>query len=101
MIFGIDEETVDHQLGSAVVADIDPTHPGIELRADKYFFIAKGQRIPGEVPRRRDSSGGMRTCCARSRTRGTIAGSDLSGRRRTQGMGYDMPPMTSYYLGVR
>ncbi len=50
LIFGTDEEIVDNQVGSALVADIDPAHPGMEVWADKFFYTAKGERLAGPVP---------------------------------------------------
>jgi hypothetical protein len=29
----------DNQVGRALVADIDPEHPGMEIWANKFFFI--------------------------------------------------------------
>ncbi|MBW3627726.1 MAG: silent information regulator protein Sir2 [Gemmatimonadetes bacterium] len=156
MIFGINEETADNQLGSAVVADIDPAHPGMELWADKYYFTARGQRIPGEVPPQTGLVWWDADLLREIAHRGTVAKwrgptlatgiegavmswADVVGdwreeiitfangelriysttipaadRRVTlmqdpiyrldvahKAMGYDMPPMTSYYLGVR
>jgi rhamnogalacturonan endolyase len=50
LIHGIDEEVADNQVGRALVADIDPAYPGMEVWADKFFFTAKGEPIPGPVP---------------------------------------------------
>ena len=50
LIFGTDEETADNQVGSGLVADIDPAHPGMEVWAERFFYTAKGERLPGPVP---------------------------------------------------
>jgi rhamnogalacturonan endolyase len=50
LIFGTDEETADNQVGSGLVADIDPGYPGMEVWAERFFYSAKGERIPGPVP---------------------------------------------------
>ncbi|HEX6623158.1 MAG TPA: hypothetical protein VF064_05560 [Pyrinomonadaceae bacterium] len=50
IIFGTDEETADNQVGSALVGDIDPAYPGMEVWGEKFFYTAKGERIPGPVP---------------------------------------------------
>ena len=50
LIFGADEETQDNQVGSGLVADIDPDRPGMEVWAERFFYTAKGERIPGPVP---------------------------------------------------
>jgi rhamnogalacturonan endolyase len=50
LIFGTDEETADNQVGSGLVADIDPNHPGMEVWAERFFYTAKGERLPGPVP---------------------------------------------------
>ena len=50
IIFGADEETADNQVGQALVGDIDPAYPGMEVWGDKFFFTAKGEKIPGAVP---------------------------------------------------
>ncbi len=50
LVFGTDEETIDNQIGSALCGDIDPARPGMECWAEKFFYSAKGERIPGPVP---------------------------------------------------
>jgi len=50
LIFGTDEETQDNQVGSGLVADVDPAHPGMEVWAERFFYTAKGERLPGPVP---------------------------------------------------
>jgi hypothetical protein len=50
LIFGTDVETADNQVGSGLVADIDPAHPGMEVWAERFFYTSKGERIPGPVP---------------------------------------------------
>jgi len=50
LIFGTDEETADNQIGRALVGDIDPAYPGMECWGDKFFYSAKGKRLPGPVP---------------------------------------------------
>jgi len=50
LIFGVDEPTNDNQVAGGLVGDIDPKHSGMEVWADKYFFTAKGEIIPGPVP---------------------------------------------------
>jgi len=49
-IFGTREETGDDQIDRALVADIDPSYPGMECWGNKFFYTAKGDIIPGEVP---------------------------------------------------
>ena len=50
LIFGTDEETADNQVGSGLVADIDPDYPGMEVWAERFFYTSKGERIPGPLP---------------------------------------------------
>lgn len=50
LIFGVDEPTNDNQVAGGLAGDIDPKHPGMEVWGDKYFFSARGERIPGPVP---------------------------------------------------
>jgi rhamnogalacturonan endolyase len=50
LIFGTDSETLDNEIDRALVGDIDPAHPGMELWADRFFYTAAGEAIPGEIP---------------------------------------------------
>ena len=50
LIFGVGEETADNQVGLGLVGDIDPAYPGMECWAERFFYSAKGERIPGPVP---------------------------------------------------
>ena len=50
LIFGTDEEIADNQVGGGLVADIDPSHPGQECWAERFFYTARGERLPGPVP---------------------------------------------------
>ena len=50
LIFGTREPTRDNQVAGGLVGDIDPTHPGMEVWGDRFFFSARGQPLPGEVP---------------------------------------------------
>jgi len=50
IIFGADEPNGDNELGSCMVADIDPALPGMELAGGRFFYSAKGRRIGGAVP---------------------------------------------------
>ncbi|HYP08141.1 MAG TPA: hypothetical protein VER03_18050, partial [Bryobacteraceae bacterium] len=50
LIFGTDEPTNDNQMAGGLVGDIDPKYPGMECWGDKFFFTAKGEKIPGPVP---------------------------------------------------
>ena len=50
LIFGTEEATMDNQVAGGLVGDIDARYPGMECWADKYFFSAKGEVIPGPVP---------------------------------------------------
>jgi rhamnogalacturonan endolyase len=50
LIFGLREPTRDNQLAGGMAGDIDPSHPGMEVWGDRYFFSSTGQRIDGDVP---------------------------------------------------
>lgn len=50
LIFGSDEPTKDNQMAGGLAGDIDPKYPGMEVWGDKFFFSAKGEKIPGPVP---------------------------------------------------
>lgn len=50
LIFGTPEPTGDDQVDRALTGDIDPTHPGMELWADGFFFTSQGEPIEGEIP---------------------------------------------------
>jgi lysophospholipase L1-like esterase len=50
LIAGVGEETRDNQVGQCLVADIDPSYPGMEWWGDAFFFTSAGQRIHGPVP---------------------------------------------------
>jgi rhamnogalacturonan endolyase len=50
LIFGTTEATNDNQVAGGLAADIDPSHPGMEVWGDKYYFTSKGQPISGAVP---------------------------------------------------
>ena len=52
LLFGTREETADDQVDRALVGDIDPAYPGMELWADGFFFTSKGEPIEGEIPPR-------------------------------------------------
>jgi len=49
-LFGTREPTGDDQIDRALVGDIDPAYPGMECWGNKFFYSAKGEMIPGEVP---------------------------------------------------
>jgi rhamnogalacturonan endolyase len=49
-IAGAQEETNDNQVGRALVADIDPTSPGMEWWGDKFFFAASGKSLGPKAP---------------------------------------------------
>lgn len=53
LLWGLDEPTKDNQLGGAMVADIDPTLPGMECWAsagENLLFDAKGHRLGEAQP---------------------------------------------------
>ncbi len=50
LIFGTTEPNRDNQIGGGLAGDIDPSHPGMEVWGDRFFFTAAGRPIPGEVP---------------------------------------------------
>jgi rhamnogalacturonan endolyase len=50
LIWGLREETQDNQIALGFCADIDPSLPGMECWADKYYFSAKGKRLDPPVP---------------------------------------------------
>jgi hypothetical protein len=50
LIFGTREATKDNQVAGGLVGDIDEADPGMEVWADRFFFSAKGEIIPGPVP---------------------------------------------------
>ena len=50
LIFGTSEPVIDNQVAGGLAGDIDPTHPGMEVWGDKFFFTATGEPIPGPVP---------------------------------------------------
>ena len=50
ILFGADEPTRDNELGTCLAADIDPTHPGMELAGGRFYYSSQGIRLPGQVP---------------------------------------------------
>ncbi|MGE5293344.1 MAG: silent information regulator protein Sir2, partial [Solirubrobacterales bacterium] len=50
ILFGVDESTRDNELGECMAADVDPTLPGMELAAGRFYYTSKGVRLPGRVP---------------------------------------------------
>ena len=50
LIFGTDSETIDNEIDRALVGDIDPAYPGMEVWADRFFYTAKGEAILGDIP---------------------------------------------------
>jgi len=50
LLWGIREETKDNQIARGLCADIDPSSPGMECWADKFFFSAKGKSLGSPVP---------------------------------------------------
>jgi rhamnogalacturonan endolyase len=50
VIFGTREAVIDNQVAGGLAGDIDPSHPGMEVWGDRFFFTAAGQPIPGPVP---------------------------------------------------
>ena len=50
LIFGTDSETIDNEIDRALVGDIDPAYPGMEVWADRFFYTAKGEAISGDIP---------------------------------------------------
>ena len=49
-LFGADEPNADNQIAGGLVGDIDARYPGMEAWGDRFFFTAKGEKIPGPVP---------------------------------------------------
>jgi hypothetical protein len=50
LIFGTQEETIDNEIDRGLVGDIDPAYPGMEVWADRFFYTARGEMIPGDIP---------------------------------------------------
>lgn len=50
LIFGTREDIRDNEISQALVGDIDPSYPGMECWADRFFFSAKGEIIEGDIP---------------------------------------------------
>jgi len=50
ILFGADEATRDNELGNCIAADFDPSHPGLELAAGRFYYTSKGTRLEGNVP---------------------------------------------------
>ena len=50
LVFGTDSETIDNEIDRALVGDIDPAYPGMEVWADRFFYTAKGEAILGDIP---------------------------------------------------
>lgn len=50
LIWGIRRETKDNELMHALVADIDPSEPGMECWATGYYYSARGKDLGPEVP---------------------------------------------------
>lgn len=53
ILFGADEATNDNELDTCLAADIDPSHPGLELAAGRFYYDVKGRRIEDPVPPQR------------------------------------------------
>ena len=43
LIFGTDSETIDNEIDRALVGDIDPAYPGMEVWADRFFLYGQGR----------------------------------------------------------
>jgi rhamnogalacturonan endolyase len=50
ILFGADEPTRDNELSSCMAADIDPSHPGLELAGGRFYYTSKGLRLEGNIP---------------------------------------------------
>jgi len=50
LIFGTREPNKDNQVAGGLAGDIDPSHPGMEVWGDRFFFSAAGTPIAGPVP---------------------------------------------------
>lgn len=50
ILFGADEPTRDNELSSCMAADIDPSHPGLELAGGRFYYTSKGKRLEGNIP---------------------------------------------------
>ncbi len=50
LIFGTQEPTRDNEVGGGLAGDIDASRPGMEVWANRFFFTAAGERIPGDPP---------------------------------------------------
>jgi rhamnogalacturonan endolyase len=50
ILFGADEFIEDNTVDTGFAADIDPAQPGLELAAQRFYYNAKGTRLPGPVP---------------------------------------------------
>jgi rhamnogalacturonan endolyase len=50
LLFGTNEASRDNQIAGGLAGDIDAAHPGMEVWGDRFFFTAKGRKLPGPVP---------------------------------------------------
>jgi rhamnogalacturonan endolyase len=73
LIFGTREATKDNQVAGGLVGDIDAAYPGMEVWADKFYFSAKGEVIPGPVPPQNELVWWDADDLRETHTRGTIA----------------------------
>jgi rhamnogalacturonan endolyase len=73
LIFGTREATRDNQVAGGLVGDIDEAYPGMEVWADKFFFSARGEIIPGAVPPQNELVWWDADDLRETHTRGTIA----------------------------
>ncbi len=50
LLFGVREATNDNEMSRAIVGDIDPAFPGMEVAGERFYFTADGKRIDQEAP---------------------------------------------------
>jgi rhamnogalacturonan endolyase len=50
ILFGADGPTRDNELSSCMAADIDSSHPGLELAGGRFYYTSKGERLDGNIP---------------------------------------------------